>query len=190
MWKHLQVFLSSRTALCVCVCVCVCVCELILKEKRKKKAKQEASRDIYIYRNNYSLWQIRTGDVYLLVRGSSLMKISMLSALSVWGKSTRFEGECKPCDILSFKALRTRLAFFKSSWGSRVYGGRNRGAAATKHTVSYWVRDAIALAYEARGQASPLRVRAHSTRGVASSMALARGAPLQLPHICSLVQTL
>ncbi len=89
------------------------------------------------------------------------------------------EGECKPCDILSFKALRTRLAFFKSSWGSRVYGGRNRGAAATKHTVSHWVRDAIAQAYEARGQASPLRVRAHSTRGVASSMALARGAPLQ-----------
>ncbi len=39
--------------------------------------------------------------------------------------------------------------------------------------------DAIALAYEARGQASPLGVRAHSTRGVASSMALARGAPLQ-----------
>ncbi len=53
------------------------------------------------------------------------------------------------------------------------------GAAATEHTVSHWVRDAIALAYEARGQASPLRVRAHSTRGVASSMALARGAPLQ-----------
>ncbi len=32
------------------------------------------------------------GDVYLLVRGSSLMKISMLSALCVWGKSTRFAG--------------------------------------------------------------------------------------------------
>ncbi len=59
------------------------------------------------------------------------------------------------------------------------YGGCNRGVAATKHTVSHWVRDAIALAYEARGQASPLTVRAHSTRGVASSMALARGAPLQ-----------
>ncbi len=59
------------------------------------------------------------------------------------------------------------------------YGGRNRGAAATKHTVSHWVRDAIALAHEACGQASPLGVRAHSTRGVSSSMALARGAPLQ-----------
>ncbi len=57
---------------------------------------------------------------------------------------------------------------------SRVSTG---GAAATKHTVSHWVRDAIGLAYEARGQASPLGVRAHSTRGFASSTALARGAP-------------
>ncbi len=43
---------------------------------------------------------------------------------------------------------------------------RNRGAAATKHTVSHWVRDAIALAYEARGQASPLGVRAPFNRGL------------------------
>ncbi|KAI2663287.1 Tyrosine recombinase slr0733 [Labeo rohita] len=57
------------------------------------------------------------------------------------------------------------------------YGGRNRGAAATKRIMSHWVRDAIALAYEARGQASPLELRAHSTRGVASSTAIARGAP-------------
>ena len=59
------------------------------------------------------------------------------------------------------------------------YGGGNRGAAATRQTMSHWVRDAIALAYEARGQASPIGLRAHSTRGVASSSALARGAPLQ-----------
>ncbi|KAI2646486.1 Chromosomal replication initiator protein DnaA [Labeo rohita] len=59
------------------------------------------------------------------------------------------------------------------------YEGRNRGAAATKRIMSHWVRDAIALAYEARGQASPLELRAHSTRGVASSTAIARGAPLQ-----------
>ncbi len=41
------------------------------------------------------------------------------------------------------------------------------------------MRDAIALAYEAQGQALPLGVRAHSAWGVASSMALARGVPLQ-----------
>ena len=59
------------------------------------------------------------------------------------------------------------------------YGGSNRGAAATMQTMSHWVRDAIALAYEARGQASPTGLRAHSTRGVVSSASLARGAPLQ-----------
>ena len=46
--------------------------------------------------------------------------------------------------------------------------------------MSQWVRDAIALVYEAHGQASPTGLRAHSTRGVTSSSALARGAPLQL----------
>ncbi len=30
------------------------------------------------------------------------------------------EGECEHCDLLSIKVLRARLAFFKSSWGSRV----------------------------------------------------------------------
>ncbi len=63
------------------------------------------------------------GDVYLLVRGSSLMKISMLSALCVWGKSTRFAGSrasASTAIFYSIKVLRVRLAFFKSSWGSRV----------------------------------------------------------------------
>ena len=41
------------------------------------------------------------------------------------------------------------------------------------------VRDAIALSYEARGFTSPLGIRVHSTRGIASSIALARGIPLQ-----------
>ncbi len=42
-----------------------------------------------------------------------------------------------------------------------------------------WVRDAISLAYEARNLPSPLSLRAHSTRGVASSQALFRGVPLE-----------
>ncbi|KAI2646935.1 Transposon Ty3-G Gag-Pol polyprotein [Labeo rohita] len=46
-------------------------------------------------------------------------------------------------------------------------------------TMSHWVRDAIAVAYEVCGQASPLELRAHSARGAASSTAIARGAPLK-----------
>ncbi len=41
------------------------------------------------------------------------------------------------------------------------------------------MRDAISLAYEARNLPSPLSLRAHSTRGVASSQALFRGVPLE-----------
>ncbi len=41
------------------------------------------------------------------------------------------------------------------------------------------MRDAISLAYGARNLPSPLSLRAHSTRGVASSQALFRGVPLE-----------
>ncbi len=45
---------------------------------------------------------------------------------------------------------------------------------------SHWVRDAISLAYEVRNLPSPLSLRAHSTRGVASSQALFRGYPWRI----------
>ncbi len=49
----------------------------------------------------------------------------------------------------------------------------------SKHTISHWVRDDISLAYEVRSLPSPLDIRAHSTRGVASSTAFFRGVPLE-----------
>ncbi len=51
--------------------------------------------------------------------------------------------------------------------------------ATSKQRISHWVRDAISLACEARNLPSPLSLRAHSTRGVASSQALFRGVPLE-----------
>ncbi|KAK3511980.1 hypothetical protein QTP70_027653, partial [Hemibagrus guttatus] len=48
---------------------------------------------------------------------------------------------------------------------------------------SQWVVEVITQAYETHGIASPLGGRVHSTRGVASSSALARGVPLQ--EICA-----
>ncbi len=41
------------------------------------------------------------------------------------------------------------------------------------------MRDAISLAYEERGLPSPLSIRAHPTRSVASSQALFRGVLLE-----------
>ncbi len=55
------------------------------------------------------------------------------------------------------------------------YGGQQKGNAVSKQRMAHWIVDAITLAYEAQGVPCPLRLRAHSTRGVASSWALARG---------------
>ncbi len=58
------------------------------------------------------------------------------------------------------------------------YGGQQKGNAVSKQRMAHWTVDAITLAYEAQGVPCPLRLHAHSTRGVASSWALARGASL------------
>ncbi len=59
------------------------------------------------------------------------------------------------------------------------YGGQQKGKAVSKQSMAHWIVDAITLAYGAygaQGVPCPYRLRAHSTRGVASSWALARGA--------------
>ncbi|KAL0199156.1 hypothetical protein M9458_007696, partial [Cirrhinus mrigala] len=58
------------------------------------------------------------------------------------------------------------------------YGGQQKGKAVSKQRISHWLVDAIRMAYQARGLPCPLGVRAHSTRGVAASAALANGASL------------
>ncbi len=51
--------------------------------------------------------------------------------------------------------------------------------------MANWIVDAITLAYEAQGVPCPLRLRAHSSRSVTSSWALARSA--SLADICRAV---
>ncbi len=58
------------------------------------------------------------------------------------------------------------------------HGGRQKGNAVSKQRMAHWIVDAITLAYQAQGVPCPFRLRAHSTRSVASSWALARGASL------------
>lgn len=47
--------------------------------------------------------------------------------------------------------------------------GHNRGNSVTRQHPSHCVRDAIAQSYRVGGMASPLGIRAHSTRSVAST---------------------
>ncbi len=60
------------------------------------------------------------------------------------------------------------------------FGVGRRGLATSKQRISHWVRDAISLAYEVQNLPSPLSLRAHSTRGVASSQALLEGYPWRI----------
>ncbi len=58
------------------------------------------------------------------------------------------------------------------------FGGQQKGKAVSKQRLAHWIVEAIALAYQAQHLPCPLGVRAHATRGVASSWALARGASI------------
>ncbi len=68
---------------------------------------------------------------------------------------------------------------------SRVGYGQQKGKAVSKQRMAHWIVDAITLAYEAQGVPCSLRLRAHSTRGDASSWAQACGA--SLADICRAV---
>ncbi len=51
------------------------------------------------------------------------------------------------------------------------FGGQQKGKAVSKQRLAHWIVEAIVLAYQARCLPCPLGVRAHFTRGVASSWA-------------------
>ena len=63
-----------------------------------------------------------------------------------------------------------------------VFQVARKGLPASKQTITNWIVQAISLAYQVRSLPSPLAVRAHSTRGMASSRALLSGVPIH--EIC------
>ncbi len=58
------------------------------------------------------------------------------------------------------------------------HGGQQKGNAISKQRMALWIVDAITLSYQAHGVPCQFRLRAHSTRSVSSSWALAFGASL------------
>ena len=63
------------------------------------------------------------------------------------------------------------------------FGESVRGQAVSKQRLARWVVRAIELAYSSAGLAPPTGVVAHSTRGMAASWALFRGASLE--EVCA-----
>ncbi len=105
------------------------------------------------------------------------------------------------CPVRALKLYVDRSKVWRKSPQLLIcFGAGRRGLATSKQRISHWVRDAISLAYEVLNLPSPLSLRAHSTRGVASSQALFRGVPLedicvaagwsscQVLHLCQVLQ--
>ncbi len=83
------------------------------------------------------------------------------------------------CPVRALRQYVDRTQSFRTSEQLFVcYGGQQKGKAVSKQRMAHWIVDAITLAYEAQGVPCLLRLHAHSTRGVGSSWALARGASL------------
>ncbi len=90
------------------------------------------------------------------------------------------------CPVRALRHYVDRTQSFRTSDQLFVcHGGRQKGNAVSKQRMAHWIVDAITLAYQAQGVPCPFRLRAHSTRSVASSWALARGA--SLTDICRAV---
>ncbi len=83
------------------------------------------------------------------------------------------------CPVRALRIYVDRTRSFRSSDQLFVYhGGQQKGKAVSKQRLAHWIVDAVALAYQSQGKPCPLGVRAHSTRSVAASHALAHGASL------------
>ncbi len=75
------------------------------------------------------------------------------------------------CPVRALRLYTDRTQSLRTSDQLFVcYGGQQKGKAVSKQRMAHWIVDAIALAYQAQGVPCPLRLRAHSTRGVASSL--------------------
>ncbi|KAK3526557.1 hypothetical protein QTP70_030696 [Hemibagrus guttatus] len=91
------------------------------------------------------------------------------------------------CPVRALRTYVHRSGSWRKSPSLFVcFGSRNKGNPVSKQHLAPWVIEAITQAYEACDIASPLGVRAHSTRGVTSSSALARGVSLQ--EICAVAR--
>ncbi|CAM4650934.1 unnamed protein product [Leuciscus chuanchicus] len=83
------------------------------------------------------------------------------------------------CPVLALRCYIDRTQSFRTSDQLFVcYGGQQKGKAVSKQRLAHWLVDAIVRAYESQDVPCPPRLRAHSTRSVTSSWALAQGASL------------
>ena len=84
------------------------------------------------------------------------------------------------CPVRALKFYVDRTAPFRKNDQLFVaWDSQTKGKPITKVRLSQWLVEAIRLAYTAGGVEPPEGLRAHSTRGMSASWALAKGVPIQ-----------
>ncbi|KAL0160962.1 hypothetical protein M9458_044687, partial [Cirrhinus mrigala] len=122
----------------------------------------------------------------LLTALASIKRVGDLQAFSVDEACLEFGPleEADPasallCPVRALRIYVDRTRHFRRTEQLFVcFGGQQKGNAVSKQRLAHWVVDAISLSYQNQGEPCLLGVRAHSTRSVASSYALAHGASL------------
>ncbi len=88
------------------------------------------------------------------------------------------------CPVRALRIYFERSAPFRRTEQLFVsFGNRSKGHPVTKQRLSKWIVDAVMLAYSSLGLQCPIGVRAHSTRGIASSWAWSSG--VSITEICA-----
>ncbi|XP_056330158.1 uncharacterized protein LOC130242162 [Danio aesculapii] len=87
------------------------------------------------------------------------------------------------CPVRALRLYVNRTRSFRRSDQLFVsWATRRKGEAVSSQRLSHWIVEAIELAYTSRGLRSPEGLRAHSSRGIATSWALFRG--ISVRDIC------
>ncbi len=88
------------------------------------------------------------------------------------------------CPVRALRIYFERSAPFRRTEQLFVgFGNRAKGHPVTKQRLSKWIVDAVMQAYSSLGLQCPIRVRAHSTRGIALSWAWSSG--VSITEICA-----
>ncbi len=88
------------------------------------------------------------------------------------------------CPVRALRIYFERSAPFRHMEQLFVsFSNRTKGHPVTKQRLSKWIVDAVMLAYSSLGLQCPIGVRAHSTRGIASSWAWSSG--VSITEICT-----
>ncbi|KAK7896412.1 hypothetical protein WMY93_021737 [Mugilogobius chulae] len=107
-----------------------------------------------------------------------------LSALSPLSDAEERQQLHALCPVRALRVYVDKTASFRGTEQLFVsWAPPHRGKPLTKQRLSHWIVEAITVAYESSGLHPPAGLRAHSTRGMATSWAMFRGTSVE--EICA-----